>query len=270
MKIFWLILLSLTLLFCTQQQPEPTKGNLLIIGGGKRPDYVMKKFVDLAGGPEARIAIIPTASSYYLESGKRYKETFLELGAAEAASFNILTTEIANSDSIAEALKSYDGFFFGGGNQNKLTEFMLGTRALQIIKDAHANGAAIGGTSAGAAIMSDIMITGDGNWEIAVRDSVVTTQGFGFVQNTVIDQHFFARRRFNRLLAVCVQNRVNGLGIDESTAIWVKPDNTMEVIGESIVIALDTQQARWPEKSDSLLTARDLRLGIYKHGDTLP
>lgn len=252
----------------SQQKKDHHKGHLIIIGGGKRPPSIMEKFVELSGGSEARIAIIPTASSYYLEVGKEYEQEFLNLGAARAQAFYIRSREEADQDSIIERLKTFSGYFFGGGDQNRLTEYFLESKALQLFHDQYQKGAIFGGTSAGAAIMSSIMITGEGNWEIPMRDSVVARPGFGFISNAIIDQHFFKRRRFNRLLNTVIQHQTNGIGIDESTAIWVKPDDEIEVLGASVVIVLQTSRAGFEEPDSSgLLTTRGIELSVYKKND---
>jgi cyanophycinase len=263
------ILALLVLLSCQKEQPvSDTKGNLLIIGGGRRPVYVMEKFVDLAGGRDAAIAVIPSASAYAEESGARSVADFSAAGAGIVTVFNIRDSSMAESDSILSLLKEYDGYYFGGGNQNRLTDIFTGTKFLDLLHQRYNDGAVIGGTSAGAAIMSEIMITGDGNWEMLVRDSVITTPGFGFVTDYIIDQHFIARRRLNRLLALCLQYQTNGIGIDESTAIWINPAGHAEVIGESAVVVLRGAAAVYPQMpSDSLLTGKNLLLSVYGPGD---
>ncbi|RQW04506.1 MAG: hypothetical protein EH225_05855, partial [Calditrichaeota bacterium] len=140
---------------CEQNSVHTTKGHLIIIGGGSRPEIIMRKFVDLAGGSEARIAIIPMASEYYQEGGKRTEKEFIELGVEEARAFYIPDSLQACSDSTLTALESYTGYFFGGGNQNRLTEIFNGTLAHELFHRRYSEGAVLGGTSAGAAIMSN-------------------------------------------------------------------------------------------------------------------
>ena len=114
--------------------------------------------------------------------------------------------------------------------------------------------------------MSQIMITGDGNWNVLMKDSVKTVTGFGFLENVVIDQHFFKRRRFNRLLNISMQHSVTGVGIDESTAIWVKNGSTAEVLGESVVLVIHPHKIK-ADPAAPLLTGQNLMLDIYKQGD---
>lgn len=243
------------------------QGNLIIIGGGPRPESVMKKFVELAGGDTGRIVIIPMASEVYRESGEGYVEEFTRLGVHHVYPLYVLQREDADKDSVVQLIANATGIFFGGGDQNRLTQLFLDTKAFDAIHAVYQRGGVIGGTSAGAAIMSELMITGDGNWEYLYKDSVKVSRGFGFVKNVVIDQHFVRRSRLNRLIAVCLQYRVSGIGIDESTAIWVKPDLRAEVLGNFSVVLLNLQQAIVPEISSGLLTGRQIRMDILKAGD---
>ncbi|MBD3224015.1 MAG: cyanophycinase [Caldithrix sp.] len=269
LNIIVYLLVSMLFFSCsTNKQSSHYRGHLIIIGGGSRPEAVMQKFIQLAGGEEARIAIIPTASSHYQESGKRCVEEMQNYGVQEARAFHILSQEQANSDSMVNALQNYSGIFFGGGNQNRLTEFINGTRTLQVLHKMYQEGKTLGGTSAGAAVMSSIMITGDGNWSILQKDSVISTPGFGMLKEAIIDQHFIARKRFNRLLNLVIQNKVDGIGIDERTALWVKPDLKVEVMGKSVVIHLDVDRTSCPTETDlSTLRAQNIMLNVYGKGD---
>jgi len=259
--------LFILFLSCAREQATQTKGQLLIIGGGKRPASVMQKFVDLAGGNQAKIAIIPMASEYYQEAGERYEKEFQDLGAEKATAFYIMDSVQANADSVIEQLNQYNAIFFGGGDQSRLTKIFLNTRSMDLFHKKYRQGAVIGGTSAGAAIMSEIMITGDGDWQVLKRDSVDTTEGFSFLKSAVVDQHFFRRQRLNRLLAVVIQNHITGVGIDESTAVWVQPNGLCQVLGNSVVLIIHPPLSQDKGQSD-LLTGKGLSLDILKDGDT--
>ena len=267
-KIFLPLLGILFFLNCQTPPSADLHGHLIIIGGGKRPVEIMEKFVDLCGGDQANIAIIPNASGYPLEVGAEYEAEFLALGVKSARAFQISSDTLANSDSILNQLKKFSGIFFCGGDQNRLTKIFNGTKCLNYFHAFYKKGGVLGGTSAGAAIMSDLMITGNGNWNVLKRDSVEIVAGFGFVQGMIIDQHFFRRSRINRLLAACLQRRTMGVGIDEATAIWVKPNNEIEALGESVVLQLDCREAKSaPGATDALLTGQDIKLHIYRSGD---
>jgi len=251
-----------------QRESDEIKGHLIIIGGGKPPAAVIQKFIDLAGGPKAKIAVIPMASSEPKKSGKSLEEEFLELGVGKAKSYYIQDSFQANADPVLDRLSNASGIYFSGGDQNRLTEIFCDTRCMELFHRMYKDGAVIGGNSAGAAIMSEVMITGEGNWEVLKADSVVTTRGFGFIKRAIIDQHFVARNRFNRLLAVSIQKRKMGIGIDENAAIWVKPGRQVEVLGEGTVLLIDPAEADFPvDTRRHLLGVKGLRLSVLHAGD---
>jgi cyanophycinase len=269
-KKFYFLLISIFLIGSCENPDEAVKGNLIIIGGGSpRPPEAMKKFVELAGGVEAKIAIIPMASELYLESGKIYQKEFEALGVLEAIPFYINDKAAADSDSILNRLEECTGYFFGGGNQNKLTEIFLKSKSLRLFQRKYKEGAVLGGTSAGAAIMSKNMLTGEGNWMVLQKDSIKYSEGFGFIHEAIIDQHFIERKRFSRLLAATIELRQNGIGIDRETAIWVKPQREVQVFGKGVVIVIQTDQAKFsPGDQEGNLSAQNLVLDIYKGGDS--
>jgi cyanophycinase len=241
------ILLSLSIIPLNAQ----TRGHLVIIGGGDKGAEIVEKFISLAGGKDAGIIVIPNASTVPVESAEDMVSQFRSFGAmnAEPIYFNKST---ANDDSIVNKLDHVTGVYFCGGDQSLLTADLLGTRLLEKIREIYANGGVVGGTSAGAAVMSKVMITGN---ELVNKDSteafnmiekgnIETTEGFGFVTKAVIDQHFIKRKRNNRLITVILEHPdLLGIGIDESTALLVYPDNTFEVMGESEVIIYNPLKA---------------------------
>jgi cyanophycinase len=269
-RIILSFLFATMVIGCEGNLTSNIKGHLIIIGGGSpRPATAMQKFIELAGGHDAKIAIIPMASEYYQENGQDYEKEFRESGVRKAKAFYILDSLSANADSTADSLKLYTGFYFGGGDQNRLTTIFGNSKSLTAFQQRYAEGAVMGGTSAGAAIMSKIMITGDGNWNVLEKDSVKAIEGFGFLTNAIIDQHFVQRSRFNRLLSLVIQYQQIGIGIDEKTAIWVKPNGEAEVMGDGVVLVLDPRRASYPESIQSnLLIAKNLQLSIYHSGET--
>jgi cyanophycinase len=246
--ILYHILLSL---FFISLNAQPG-GHLIIIGGGDKPDPVIERIIELAGGPDAKIIVIPNASSEPVESAEYQVNQFRSFGSrnVEAISFSKQT---ANDDSVVSRINEADGIFFCGGDQSKLTADLLDTRLLERIREIYYNGGVISGTSAGAAVMSEVMITGN---ELVNKDSstafnviekgnIQTTKGFGFITKAVIDQHFIKRKRNNRLISVVLEHPdLLGIGIDESTAIQVNPDDTFEVLGESQVIIYNPLNAK--------------------------
>ncbi len=266
------LIVLLVFLFLQNFSAQP-KGHLIIIGGGNRTDEIMKKIFDLSG-INSKVLIVPNASSEPLITGERLKKEFQALGYKEVFIFNG-DREKANDENYIKQFKDCNVVFFSGGDQNLLTKDLLNTALLASIKTIYNNGGIISGTSAGAAVMSKIMITGD---EYKNKDSsnpfnaieannIVTTEGFGFVEDAIIDQHFIKRKRLNRLISVVLENKSKlGIGIDESTAILVFPDKTFEVIGESQVIVFDPTQSHIIKRNDDKLGGANIQMHILLNG----
>ncbi len=235
---------SLGLLLASGAFAAPQRGNLVLIGGGEKPPEAMRKFVELAGGLNALIVAIPTASkepdtgSYYV---KLFKE---EYGCTDVVALEIKSKADAMRADYAELAARAGGVFFGGGDQIRITNALLDTAVGRAVAGAFARGAAIGGTSAGTACQSDPMITGEGNFKVIAARSVELWRGFGFLPGIVVDQHFIARQRSNRLISVILEHPdLLGVGIDEDTAVWFLPDGTFRVLGARCVMVLDARDA---------------------------
>jgi len=251
------------------------QGHLVIIGGGDKTNAIMQEIVDLAGGKDAKIIVIPNASSVPDESGKYSVDEFINIGCTDV-SYLYCSREEADQDSVIKKLVGTTGIFFGGGDQAFLTRDLLGTKLLDAIKKIFINGGVISGTSAGAAVMSEVMITGNEllntdttqAFNTVEKGNIETIQGFGFVTKAVIDQHFIKRKRNNRLISVILEHPdLLGIGIDESTAILVNPDNTFEVLGESQVIIYNPVNAEDVRlNSDGKFSATNLRMDILVKG----
>ncbi|MGH7495228.1 MAG: cyanophycinase [bacterium] len=265
---------ALVLLSVASSLVAQPKGHLLIIGGGKRGAAIMEKFVQLSGGAKARVVVLPMASSYADEVGPEQAQELKETGCGEVATLN-LTRIQADSDSILQLLDGATGIFFSGGDQSRLTAALKGTRVEARLHRLYESGAVMAGTSAGAAVMSAVMITGeerrpaaDSSFNIIEAENIVTAPGFGFLQDAIVDQHFVRRKRHNRLLSLVLEKpHLIGIGIDEATAIWVKPDRTIEVIGDNGVVVYDATQARVArDQSGYGLRANDMRMHVLRHG----
>ncbi len=252
------------------------KGKLFIIGGGDRPAYMMEKYIELAGGKESKFIVIPMASSEPLESADYMVKELKGLGCKNV-DFIYCNKINADREENLSKLDGVKGVYFCGGDQALLTAALLGTKVLDKIKDIYKSGGVIGGTSAGAAVMSKVMLTGN-EWinkdtvnlfTFIKKKNVETIEGFGFVQNAIIDQHFITRKRLNRLISVVLENpNLPGIGIDEATAIIFQPDNTFEVFGENTVLVFDATEARdiTTDKNNNL-SAADLKMHLLKSGD---
>ena len=255
---------------------QNSKGHLLIIGGGERTDPIISRFIALAGGKDARIIIVPLASGEPLEAARDQAAEFKRLGAP-AADWVIFPKGGADTQTNLAKFKNAGGVFFTGGDQVRLTSFLAGTLMLEEIRRIYREGGVVGGTSAGAAVMSKVMITGDDRMEVkgesftAIRSSsVVTAEGFGFLPPDIVaDQHFLTRKRENRLISVVLENPgLTGIGIDEGTAFIVGPDGVGEVLGNSLVSVYDASGAGPVTRDGSgHLAARGIILNLLKSGD---
>jgi cyanophycinase len=276
MKHVIVIFLYLMLLGSMENANAKNDGYLFIIGGGKRPNYMIKKYVELAGGNSAKIVIIPMASGRPLDAAL-YQKYQLENCGAGKVDFIIFNRENADTDSILSVLDNASGVFFSGGAQRRLVGFLNGTKLLEKVRSIYKNGGTIGGTSAGAAVMSDIMITGDElsnpdstqSFSMIKKNNIDISQGFGFIKSAIIDQHFVKRKRHNRLISLVLENpSLIGIGIDEATAIILRPDKTFEVLGENTVIIYDGSKIQNKEldKNDNY-AATGMIMHILKSGD---
>jgi len=254
------------------------KGHLVIIGGGERTDDIMNRFVALAGGPgKAHIIVLSMASSTPDTTGMEQAAELISRGAASAEWMDIKREQAADP-AILEKLDKATGIFFSGGDQVRVTRAILGTPVHHKLLDMYQRGAVIGGTSAGAAIMSRVMLTGE---ELINRDStemftsmrkgnVETIEGLGFLTKVIIDQHFVKRKRLNRLICVVLEHpELPAIGIDESTAILVNPDGTAEVMGQGTVVVLDARAARdiHPDMHGNF-SARGILMRLVAPGET--
>jgi cyanophycinase len=223
--------LALLLLAFPLLAADPPKGTLVIVGGGKMPAAVRDEFVAKAGGADkAKIVVIPTASAS-ADDAKEHAGYLQQWKDAKVADVKLLHTrdeKTADSADFVKPLTDATGIWFSGGDQSKLTKAYAGTKVLEAIKKRYADGAVVGGTSAGAAAMSDVMITGG-------TDEATTADGFGLLPGTVVDQHFTQRKREKRLAGVIAKHpKALGVGIDESTAVVVN-GGTATVLGDGRV-----------------------------------
>lgn len=252
------------------------KGYLFIIGGGNRPDEMMKKFVELAGRfGRGKIVIFPMASSVPDEVGPEQAAEFKRIGAGEVE-YHVLSREQASDGNAVKILEGTGGIFFSGGVQSRLTDILCGTPLHAALLRMHEEGCVIGGTSAGAAVMSQVMITGDEKREVKEgrefetiqARNIVTSPGLGFVTNAIVDQHFATRKRHNRLISLVAENpSLLGIGIDESTAIIIKPDETFEVLGEKNVLIYDASQAGIKVLSSGSLGITNMIMHVLNPGE---
>lgn len=251
------------------------KGSLIIVGGGDTPFTVQQRFVALAGGPgKARIAVFPMASTEFDEEASEVVDDFQVLDA-DVHVINFSQAE-AETEAMATRLEGFSGYWFLGGDQTRLAATLLATRALQTIERRYEEGAVVGGTSAGAAVMTSAMLTGKQHGPPQSGESAATTigrgthevaKGFGFLPGAIVDQHFLKRARYNRLLsAVLEQPQLIGVGIDEETAILVRPDGYWEVLGISYVKIFDARRAHLTEGENTMVGASGIMMHLLPSG----
>ncbi|MBK7644510.1 MAG: cyanophycinase [Planctomycetes bacterium] len=244
------------------------QGWLLIVGGGGTTDDMYARAISLGGGAASKVVVFPQASELP-DTGDSSAAVWRDNGAGEV--------NVADTKDEAAALKLVESasiIWFPGGVQSRLMS-ALGAKLPEAIRTRYRQGAVVGGTSAGAAVMSGVMLTGDvesdspddGGLTFVRSSTVVTARGLGLVEWAVIDQHFIRRRRFNRLLSVVLDHpRLVGIGIDERTAILVH-DRSFEVIGESNVLVIDARDADEIQAKKGLRsTATGIKLDLLGHG----
>ncbi len=232
--------------------PERPRGHLVLIGGGGEPDAVWAKIFELAGGKDARLVVLPTASERD-ETGPEYLAELAALGYTNTAWLPLKTAEDAARPEIVAALEEARAIFFSGGDQSRITAALLGSPALAAVERNYRSGGVIAGTSAGLACMSTPMITGEGDFTVLRAENVELKPGLGFVTEAILDQHFVARQRQNRLISVVLEHReLLGIGVDERTAIWIRPDRTFEVIGDGWVMVFDARSSRVERRPDAM------------------
>jgi len=218
-------------------------GTVIVIGGAEdkfRDRVILNRFVSLAGGTEATIAVISTASSLGTEAGERYRQIFGELGVQRVQPLHALTRAQSNDATSARTVSNATGIFLTGGNQLRLSSTIGGTRLAEAVMERFRHGAVVAGTSAGASAMSTHMIAFGASGATPKQRMATIAAGLGVLPGVIVDQHFQQRNRLGRLLSLIAQNpSLLGLGIDEDTAGVVGPDSVMEVIGRGSVTVVD-------------------------------
>jgi cyanophycinase len=219
-----------------------TRGWIVPIGGAENKEndrHILERFVQASGGSDADIVVIPTASRLR-ETGPRYEKLFREIGAARVTSMDFDTRRDCHETGRLERLGEATGIFFTGGNQLRLTTLLGGTPVAKLVRLRNAHGVTVGGTSAGASILSEHMIAFGDEGSSVISGSVRLAPGLGLTNRFIIDQHFTQRDRLGRLLTALTYNPFAvGIGLDEDTAVFIGPDETVEVVGSGGVTVVD-------------------------------
>ena len=250
------------------------RGAILAVGGAEDKfdkRVILSRFVCEAGGADARIAILPTASTIPARRTAFYEQVFAELGAGESYGVPITERQEAEQRSNAKAILSATGIFMTGGDQTRLVSVLSTTPAWKAIQRRLRGGTVLAGTSAAASAFSDTMITGGGTGLRVRPDTVALGKGFGVLPDLIIDQHFSQRERMGRLLSAVGQEPHRlGVGIDEDTAIAVTR-NEVEILGSGQVFILDASHlaANGVEerRGRRLYTLSEITMHVLVEGD---
>ena len=245
------------------------RGWIVPIGGAEDKELekrVLRRFFELCGGNGADIAVIPTASKL-VETGDRYEQIFADMGAGTVTVLDFDTRRDAHEPNRVAAIEQADGIFITGGNQLRLSTILGGTPIAQAIRASNARGVPVGGTSAGAGILSEHMIAGgDSDGSTPHANSVRMAPGLGLTNRVVIDQHFRQRDRLGRLMAALAYNPFAiGLGVDEDTAALIGPDNVIEVEGSGAVTVVDADDLQFSSMAQVSGDAPVCMLGLQIH-----
>jgi cyanophycinase len=244
--------------------PAAADTHLVLVGGGDRPPAALARFVEWAGGKSARVLVVPWASGEPKESCDALIAELRERAPAEVACAPHATLDAQGKASPLEPEKATavraelaraTGVFFTGGDQARVMDALADPALLEAVRARYADGIVFGGTSAGTAIMSASMITGDGDFTVIDGAKVGVRPGLGLLEGAIVDQHFVKRQRENRLFGlVLLHPEERGVGIDEDTALVVTNGREAEVVGAGPVLLVD---AKGPDR----LEVRLLRSG---------
>jgi len=223
-------------------EPGATRGWIVPIGGGEEKENdprILQRFVDLCGGPDADIVVIPTASRL-ADTGARYEKIFSGLGAGRVEAVDFIARGDCEDPDKLDRLGDVSGIFFTGGNQLSLSTILGGTPVARLLRARNADGVHVAGTSAGAAFISEHMIAFGEDGPSPIAGSARLAPGLGLTNKVIIDQHFRQRDRIGRLLTALAYNPFAvGIGLDEDTAAFIRPDEVIEVEGSGGITLVD-------------------------------
>ena len=221
------------------------RGWIVPVGGAEDKEQdavILRRFLAVSGGSAARVVIIPTASRLP-ETGPRYERIFRHLGAHSAHSIPFESRADAEREDMLDLLEQATCIFLTGGNQLQLSTILGGTPVARAIRRLNARGVTVGGTSAGAAILSEHMIAFGQGGATPIAGLASLAPGFGLTNRVVIDQHFRQRDRLGRLLSVLAFNPFAiGIGLDEDTAAFIDPYDVLHVEGVGAITIVDVSR----------------------------
>lgn len=277
----WCFCLLLSLLFSCREKNDTASeavekiqvstGTLFIIGGGDRDDSLMQQMIQVSGWKKGDIMVAIPLSSTYDSAYHWINDQLQQMTGQACVRFDSAAIhDVAKLDSLRNAKI----IFIGGGDQSRMMKLIEGSTVKKMIQEAYRNGATIGGTSAGAAIMSELMITGNqlldtlyqSTFPVLRSENVELVEGLGLLDSVIIDMHFVARSRYNRLFSAIMEKpSYQCIGIDEATALIVHGDSAT-VAGESQVVKIETPD-HIKKGKNHLIGADGLDVSIYLPGD---
>ncbi len=256
------------------KNPKSCKGNLVLIGGAEDRNKEKAVLENLVGLNKAqKVVIIPTATLYPGECGEDYYYAFRDLGLKQIEVLDIRERKDAAENKNLKIIQDATLVFFTGGDQVRLTEILLDTPLINLIKQRFiTQNLTIAGTSAGAAAAANPM-TYDGDNSGLIKGSVKHSRGFGFIENITIDTHFVARGRLGRMTQfLCNGYTHKGIGIDENTSVTVQADDTFYVSGSGIVTVVSTENVHFSNfnqiRENEKISLDGIQLGFLQHGTT--
>ncbi len=272
--VFLLIIFLASNMYQLSASDRVPKGKLFIIGGGSRSDAMVNRMIDEASLREkGYVFILPMASEAPDSATIWSGEQFIRNGIKNVTGFNFQAGKISDKQ-LLDSLQNASLIYICGGDQARFMKSVSGSPVFDAIHTAFRNGAVIAGTSAGAAVMSKRMITGNElrypqyneTFKCIEGENIEYADGLGLLKTAIIDQHFVKRSRYNRLITSVLENPdLPGIGIDESTAILVK-GNTAEVVGESQVIVF-RNKSKSTKRQANKIGANNIQLEIYLPGE---
>ncbi len=244
------------------------RGFIVPIGGAEDKvgdDIILKRFVELAGGRDAHIVVIPSASELR-DTGRRYARLFEGLRSRVTRVLPFESRrECENGEALAE-LEQATGVFLTGGNQLRLSTMLGGTPVAKALRLMNARGIVVAGTSAGAAFMSEHMIAYGDEGATPRGGMVQLAPGLGLTNRTIVDQHFRQRDRLGRLLTALAFNPFAvGIGLDEDTAAFIGPDESLEVVGSGAITIVDPAQLEYSSMDAARRGEPVCLLGVKLH-----
>lgn len=245
-----------------------TRGYIIPIGGAEekiRDPEILRRFVRICGGKRARLAIVPTASESR-ETGRRYEKVFKEIGVREARVYPFATREDCERSDELDDLAEADGVYLTGGNQLRLSTTLGGTPVAQRLRRMNADGVHVAGTSAGAGFLAEHMIAFGDEGFSPQADMVALAPGLGLTNRVIVDHHFRQRERLGRLMTALGYNPFAiGVGLDEDTAAFIGPDDTLEVAGSGALTIVDPSELEYSSMDSARESEPVCLVGLRLH-----